>query len=305
MVHGSGAPFSASQNARLALLPEGGQRLLAVVAEPAPDHVAGLEVEAASSVCVAAAWMLSLMQRQASVGPCASLQREGVGRRVELGVGQHAVHEAQRQRLRCADALGEHVDLLRARRADQPREEPAAAVVARRADLREAADEKRVVRGEAEVAGERQREAQAGGRAAQLGDRRLAHVVQQLGGAARDASGGRRAPRPPSTLRCGRTRPRWRRPGPARPSSGRRRRCRTQPPSPASTTTLTPGCRAASCTRRSSSACAAVSRAFFTSGRAKVRVSTPVLGELPADRVVGHSARLRSASLFSEYCSII
>src|SRR5438067_1695455 len=109
--------------ARLALLLEGRQRLLAVVAQAAADHVARLQVEHLFGRLAEGGVDVLLDVAISQRGTLRQPLRERGRRGVELGVRQHAVHHAQRQRLGRADAVGEHVDLLRLRRADQLRQE--------------------------------------------------------------------------------------------------------------------------------------------------------------------------------------
>src|SRR5215470_13455588 len=88
-------------------------------------------------------------------------EREGLGG--ELRVGDHAVREPEREALGGREPLAEEQDLASARGADEPRQEPARAVVARQAELHVRRGHERALGHHAKVAGERQREARAGG----------------------------------------------------------------------------------------------------------------------------------------------
>ena len=74
--------------------------------------------------------------RARSAGPPRSARAQASAAFCELGVGHDAVHEAERSQRARVEALGGEQDLARARRADEPRQEPARSVVAREAEPR-------------------------------------------------------------------------------------------------------------------------------------------------------------------------
>src|SRR5579884_590294 len=88
--------------------------------------------------------------------------------------------EADALRLLGVDPPVEQVELARLRLADEPRERPRAAEVAREPGRQEGCPEDGRARGNADVGGAREREAGARGGAVHCSDRRLRHLAQEL-----------------------------------------------------------------------------------------------------------------------------
>src|SRR5215218_747297 len=96
----------------------------------------------------------------------------------ELRIRVDAVDQAPVERLGGGDPLGEQRHLEGARLADAGRDEGRRAAIGHQADVREGELEEGRLGGEHEVAGERQRRADAGSGAVDRGDDRLAHRAQ-------------------------------------------------------------------------------------------------------------------------------
>ena len=127
----------------------------------------------ASRLSPSARFRLSFIAASASGGPFASRRASASASLSSARIRHHAVREAERQALRGREPLAEEQDLARARRADEARQEPARAVVAREPELHVGRRHEGALGHHAQVAGEREREAGAGGRARQRGQRRL------------------------------------------------------------------------------------------------------------------------------------
>src|SRR6185312_10436463 len=124
--------------------------------------------------------LLHIAERDA--WPTRQRQRERARGVLELGIGDQPGHEAERLRLGAAqDGRGE-VELARLGGTDELCQEIAAAEIAGQCHLGKGGGEPRGIAGDAQVAGKRQRQACAGGGAAQHGDGGLRYLVQEAGG---------------------------------------------------------------------------------------------------------------------------
>ena len=152
--------------------------LTVVVGARAADHSIGLERERAAQVGANGAIevLLHVAQRDRRTG--GDRFRERPRARHQFVVGNDFVEDAERETFVGADATAGEVQLLRAGDADELRQQPAAAVVAGQADVRERRRDERALRRNAQIARERDRHPGAGRRARQRGDRRLREVEQ-------------------------------------------------------------------------------------------------------------------------------
>ena len=100
---------------------------------------------------------------------------------LELGVGHHAVDEADGLASRGIDLVGGEHQFARPRCADQPRQQPCDAVVAAQAHPQIAGGDECRLRRDADVAGHGERKAGADRGAGQRRDGRLAHRDQRAG----------------------------------------------------------------------------------------------------------------------------
>ena len=121
--------------------------------------------------------LLHVAQGDRGAGRDALGEREGLLR--EVGVGHHAIHDPEPLALARVEPVAGEVDLARPGGADQPGQEPAAAVVAREPELRVGGGHEGALRGDAQIAGEREREAGPGGGPGQRRERRLLELEER------------------------------------------------------------------------------------------------------------------------------
>ena len=121
----------------------------------------------------------ALRHRQGERRQLGQLRDELVHGGVELGGGHHPRDEPERERLLRADAAAAHDRVLRPREADQPDEALRPAAARDHPELHLGEGELDVVGRDAEVAGERELEADAEGVALQLRDHRLRAALRR------------------------------------------------------------------------------------------------------------------------------
>ena len=125
-------------------------------------------------------WMQCLVSPMATVAAAGELRDERRGGGLELAVGHRAVDEPPGRRLRAGELAAEQQQLLRARDADEARQQPGRAAVRAEAALEERLPEAGRLGGDREVGGERELEAEPGRPAAHRADDRQLELREQL-----------------------------------------------------------------------------------------------------------------------------
>src|SRR5918994_1278000 len=148
---------------RLALVDEGLRSFAVVLGEAGAGMVPGLEVEAVLERAGLGSVHVALHVAQGHARSSRQARRQRLGFLLEPGVGDDAVDQAQRQRLRRVHDFRRVVELARLGGADELGQEPATSEIARVAYPRERGGEARRVGRDAQIASQGQRQPGAGG----------------------------------------------------------------------------------------------------------------------------------------------